>query len=190
MNEKAMIKKLEHMISADKLIHSIAVKDTAIELAGLNNCSKDKARIAGLLHDCAKNIKEDKILEMCAEFGITIDNICKMQPKLLHGPIGAKLATKLFGIKDKDILDAIYYHTIAKEDMSTLCKIIYLADFIEPNRNFPGVDMLRTVAYINLDKALLLTINSSIKKVIEMNRIIHPNTILARNYILINRFYS
>ncbi|MBZ4645108.1 MAG: hypothetical protein PWR27_1452 [Petroclostridium sp.] len=185
MNESAMMDKLKGMLTPGRFRHSIGVRDTAIELAKLYGCDAEKARIAGLLHDCAKDIKKQQILQLCDKFDIVLDNISKAEMQLIHGPLGAKIAQHQFGIVDEEILEAVHYHTVAKAEMTTLCKIIYLADFIEPNRDFPGVDKLRRIAYKDLNQAILMAIDNTIRFVLSLGKLIHPNTIDARNYILL-----
>jgi len=103
---------------------------------------------------------------------------------LIHGPVGAKIATDLFKITDRDILSAIEYHTYGKKNMTKLEKIIYLADLIEEGRDYPGVEELRALAERDLDRAVLKALDNSIIHVIAKGGLIHPNTIEARNYII------
>ncbi|NLY43975.1 MAG: HD domain-containing protein [Clostridiaceae bacterium] len=186
MDENQIIEKLSTMISPKRLKHSIGVRDTAEELAKLYNCDVGKARLAGLLHDCAKDIEKQQILQLCDNFGIVLDEISRVQIQLAHGPLGAKIAQQQFGIEDEEILDSIYYHTVGKANMSCLCKIIYLADYIEPNRDFPGVEKIREAAYKDLNESILVAIDTTVKYVLERRKLIHPNTIEARNYILLH----
>ncbi|MGE4282456.1 MAG: bis(5'-nucleosyl)-tetraphosphatase (symmetrical) YqeK [Clostridia bacterium] len=186
MDESKMIEKLEGLLTPCRFKHSIGVRDTAVGLAKIYGGDAEKARIAGLLHDCAKDVKKQQILQQCDNFGIVLDEIEKTEFRLVHGPLGVKFAQCYFGIEDKEILNAIYYHTVGKENMDILTKIIYLADFIEPNRDFPGVENLRKTAQKNLDKAIVLAIDGTILHVLEKGRLIHPSTINARNYILLN----
>ena len=180
-----MIERLRNMLTPGRLKHSLGVRDTAVRLAEVYNCDVEKARIAGLLHDCAKDINKQQILQMCDKFDIVLDNISKHATQLVHGPLGAQIAKSEFKITDESVLEAIKYHTVGKAGMSKLTKIIYLADYIEPNRQFPGVDYLREIAFKDLNKAVILAIDNTIKYILKRGQLIHPNTIDARNYILL-----
>lgn len=167
--------------------HSLGVKKTAVKLAEIYNVDTNKAKIAGLVHDCAKNMKNEELIKIADEHKLHIDEVFKNSPQLLHGVIAAVIAKEDMGIEDEDILNAIIYHTTGRENMSTLEKIIYIADYIEPSRDFPGVDELRKMAFEDLDKALLKAFDNTIKFVIEKGELLHKNTVYGRNYILIKR---
>lgn len=164
--------------------HSLGVMDTAINLATFYKVDVEKAKIAGLLHDCAKFKDSQYLLKRVNDFDIMLDEITVQNKELIHGPLGAKIAECVYEIKDNEILDAIRYHTTGKENMSLLEKIIYIADYIEPNRNFPGVDWFRQYAYKNLDKCLRLSMDQTIKYLVEKGKLIHLDTIKARNYLI------
>jgi predicted HD superfamily hydrolase involved in NAD metabolism len=104
---------------------------------------------------------------------------------LLHAALGADMLEESYGIKDPDIKQAIRFHTVGGAGMSKLDKIIYLADMIEPGRDFPELAILRRLAEENLDQAMLLAFNQSMQFVLKKNSIIHPDTVLARNEILL-----
>lgn len=188
MDENEIIGKLKTMLTPRRFTHSIGVRDTAIRLAKVYNYDVEKAKIAGLLHDCAKDIKKQQILQLCSKFDIVLDNIFREAIQLVHGPLGAHIAKDEFKITDQDILEAIKFHTVGKAGMSKLTKIIYLADYIEPNRQFPGVEYLREIAYKDLNKAVILAIDNTIKYILKRGQLIHPNTVDARNYILLYEY--
>lgn len=176
--------RLMKSIGQKRYEHSIGVMDTAIALATFYKVDVEKAKIAGLLHDCAKFKDSQYLLKRVNDFDIMLDEITVQNKELIHGPLGAKIAEFVYEIKDKEILDAIRYHTTGKENMSLLEKIIYIADYIEPNRNFPGVDWFRQYAYKNLDKCLRLSMDQTIKYLVEKGKLIHIDTIKARNYLI------
>ena len=178
---------LKKELSQERYLHSIGVMETAINLARKHGVSEYKAAIAGLLHDCAKDIPEEEQLKLALEFGILLDEITCFERVLLHGPVGAKLAEIKFGIKDKEILKAIEIHTTGDENMTLLDKIIYIADYIEPGRDFPGVEDIRDKTYEDLDEGVLMGLNSTIVYVLKKNSLLHPRTIDARNMLLKNR---
>lgn len=171
-------------IGLERYNHTFGVIKTAEELSLKYNCDVQKAKIAALLHDCAKFKDKSYLLKRANEFDIIQDNIESLNIELIHGPLGSKLAEAEYGINDIEILDAIKYHTTGRAEMTLLDKIIYISDYIEPSRSFPGVEEVRKAAYINLDKALLMAMDNTILFLIKNKKIIHPETINARNYLL------
>jgi predicted HD superfamily hydrolase involved in NAD metabolism len=145
-----------------------------------------KAQIAGLIHDCAKEMDKKEMLNICKKNGCHIDYVLQANPSLLHGEAGAIIARDVMGVHDEDILNSIKNHTIGKRDMSLLEKVIYLADYIEPSRNFPGVEDLRSATNRSLDEALILSFDKTIGVVISRGDLIHKDTVEARNFIICN----
>lgn len=186
-NEKEIEAYLSTHLNKQRFEHSLRVRDTSIDLAEHFNEDTSKARLAGLIHDCAKNMENEGIINILQENGYTIDRMYQKTPNLMHGLAGAIIAENIIGVKDKDILNSIAYHTTGRKKMSLLEKIIYISDYIEPMRNFPGVEELRITAYVDLDKALLLSFDNTIKYVISREQPLHIDTIEARNYILVNK---
>jgi predicted HD superfamily hydrolase involved in NAD metabolism len=179
-----MKNKLQAVLKPKRYTHSINVMETAGKLAEKYGIDMEKAALAGLLHDCARDIKGEKVFELCDEFGIKVDYIGIKQPELLHGAIGSKLAVTEYGIDDTEILDAICYHTTGCENMSLLSKIVFMADYIEPGRTFPGANDARKLAYKDIDSAMVMALDKTIKYVIDRGALIHPNTVNARNSII------
>lgn len=175
------------MISRKRLIHSFGVRDVAAKLAKQHGFDMEKAVVAGLLHDCAKGFSEEEQLRLCEEYGIKLDEVTLACPAVIHAPLGAEVARREFGICDEEVLDAIRYHTVARAGMTPLEKIVYLADMIEPLRIFDGVNELRRAAYSDLDRAFLDALNKSISFNLEKNSVIHPDTLNARNDMLIRK---
>jgi predicted HD superfamily hydrolase involved in NAD metabolism len=186
-NRVIMEKRLSGLLSARRMAHSAAVSDQAVILAKRYGADVQKAAIAGLLHDCARDIGYQESLIKAKEFGIILDNVTKKSPKIIHAVIGPCIARQLFGIDDIEILDAIRYHTTGRENMSLLEKVVFLADYIEPGRDFSGVDKIRTTAVQNLDRAILEAIDGIIIHLIERKELIHEDTLRARNYLLIEQ---
>ena len=179
--------RLRKMISEERYLHSLGVADTAAELAERWGASVEKARIAGLMHDCGKSPSKNILLKRVLEFGIVMDEIEQSEPQLLHGHVSAELALREFGIDDQEILSSIRYHTTGRVSMSLLEKIIYLADYIEPGRDFPGVDELRELAGQDLDMAVLRAMDLTLIHVIRRGLLIHPRTVAARNWLISSR---
>lgn len=184
MNYAEIIDNLAKRLSTKRLNHSIGVSQTAESLAVRFGCDKEKARIAGLFHDLAREVPMNELLPRAQAFGIVVCDIEYAEPILLHAPLAAKMAQTEFGIDDAEIIQAIILHTTGGPNMTLLDKIIYLADVIEPGRSFKGVDKIREMARIDLDKALLSALDQSIRHIVKEGGLIHPDTIIARNEIL------
>lgn len=185
MDIKQIEKTLKGMLPERRLKHSLNVSKCAVKLSEIYKCDKEKAEIAGLVHDCAKYFTDEQIEDSIKRFNVELDPLEVNNIALSHSVIGSYVAVDIFNIKDEEIINAIKYHTTGKENMSLLEKIIYIADLIEEDRNFPRVEELRELTYSGkLEEALLLSFNNTIKFVIDNNQLIHPRTIKARNYIL------
>ena len=171
-------------IGKKRVEHSIGVMETAMELAKVYYADMDKAKIAGILHDCAKYGDKSYLLKRASDFDIILDKIMIENYQLIHGPLGAEVAKEDFGVKDEEILNAIRYHTTGRENMTLLDKIIYIADYIEPSRNFLGVEKARELAFENLDKSLIYAMDNTVIQLIKTSKLIHLDTIKARNYLV------
>lgn len=156
LNIKEIETKLEKNLSKKRFLHSISTKNTAIELAMHYNYNVYKAALAGLLHDCARDISTEEKLNLCKTNNIILTQAETNNPDLLHAKLGAIIAKKIYNVNDKEILDAITCHTTGKPNMTLLDKIIYIADYIEPNRmKFNNIDFIRKLTKTSLDKALI-----------------------------------
>ncbi len=165
--------------------HSREVSRTAVRLAERWDADIEQARLAGILHDCARHLKGKELIARAMENGVHLDEMELCQPALIHAPLGAIFARTQFDVTDPMILQAIHRHTTGAAQMSQLDKILYLADCIEPGRNYPGVKELRELADQNLDAAVLLAYNHSILFVLEGGGLLHPNTVEGRNSLLL-----
>lgn len=166
------------MVYAKRHAHIRGVEEEAARLTQRWGGDESLARRAGILHDCTKYWPMERHLACCEEYGIPLDTLELRSEKLLHSKTGACMARYVFGQPD-EVYDAIFYHTTGKRDMTTLEKIIYLADYMEPNRDFDGVEKLRALAYENLDAAVALGCQMSVQEMEEKGREVHPNTIAA-----------
>lgn len=180
---------LSKKLSPHRFAHSVGVSQTAVKLAGLYGGDVDKARVAGLLHDCARDLSSHILLKMAESFGIVVSDVETACPMLLHAPVGACLARTDFGITDEEILTAIRWHTTGCRDMSLLAKIIFLADYIEPQRDFPGVDSLRELAWRDLDKAVLAGYDQTLLYIIRQGGLIHSASVDGRNALITGMHY-
>ena len=153
---KKIRKSMEKELDANRYEHTLGVAYTAAALAMCNDVDPVKAETAGLLHDCAKCFSDDKKISVCRKNNMEINSVESRNPYLLHAKAGYCIAKNKFDIEDQDILNAILNHTTGRPGMSTLEKIIYIADYIEPSRKqAPNLSEVRKLAFQNLDQALL-----------------------------------
>ena len=142
-----MNSKLFAKLPETRYIHSLGVMQCAVSLARKYGADEEKSRIAGLLHDCAKAMNLDEMRLAIQRNGIELYTGEENYPALLHAPAGSAVAREDYGVEDNDILSAIRKHTVGAKEMSLLDTVIYVADFIEPNRKpFPGLDVIRMLA--------------------------------------------
>ena len=165
-----------------RIPHVLGTEQEAIRLAQRYGADVEKARVAALLHDCTKKLDMPEQLALCERYGIELDELERQALKLLHAKTGAAIAKDVFGV-DEEVYSAIWYHTTGHAGMTKLEKIIYLADYIEPSRDFPGVDRLRSVCYEDLDKGLLLGLEMTIEEMTAMGNPVHHATIEARDWL-------
>lgn len=185
MNVNFFIDRLKTLLNEKRFKHSIGVMDTAVKMAERYGADVEKARVAGLLHDCAKNLSSEELIALAEKYNIELDDVLRHSPFLLHGPVGGYLIRDNFGVCDKEIKRAVMLHTTGDKDMTLLDKIIFLADFIEPGRDFEGVDVLRKTADEDLDKAVIMALDRTIEFVIKNNQLLYNKTVIARNDMLI-----
>ena len=169
-------------LKAKRVRHVLGVEQEAIRLAEKYGADVKKARFAALLHDCTKKLDLDEQLALCAHYGIELDELERRALKLLHAKTGAAIARDVFGAP-RDVCDAILWHTTGRPDMTVLEKVIYLADYIEPSRDFDGVDTLREAVYADLDRGLALGLKMSIEELEERGSPVHGDTRAAYEYI-------
>lgn len=160
-----IIQKLKSLITDKRLKHSISVMYTSIKLAQHYNFNINKAKLAGLLHDCGK-LKDREV------------------GNIEHASLGSKLCVEQFGILDKDIINAINFHTVGREDMSMLEKIVFVADKIEPNRNYDGVELLRKLAYEDLDTCIVKILENTFRYLNSINVVPDEQSIITYKYLM------
>lgn len=163
-----------------RIPHVLGTEQEAIRLAERYGADVEKARIGALLHDCTKKLDMAEQLALCERYGIALDPLEQKALKLLHAKTGAAIARDVFGV-DEEIYGAILWHTTGRAGMTLLEKILYLADYIEPSRDFPGVDKLRAVCYKDLDAGLLMGLEMTIGEMNALGSPVHHATIEARD---------
>ena len=178
---------LKEMLSEKRYNHSIGVMNKAVELAKKYGVDEDKAALAGLTHDIAKDISNEEALKIIEKNNIELDEGEKMNTKLLHCPIGAFIVKEKYGF-DEQIQNAIRYHAISYYKMDMLAKVTYIADKIEEKRKSPSIiEEWRRVAFEDIDQAIIMHINFILEKKIEDNGPIPTTTIETRNKLLMNK---
>lgn len=178
---------LRQRLSARRFEHSVGVSETAVRLALKHGADVEQARLAGILHDCARDMPRNTLLHTAESFGIVVGSIERRELALLHAPIGARQAQTLYGVSDPLVIDAIATHTVGGPGMGLLATVIYLADYIEPGRSFPGVDKLRELAETDLTLAMIEAYDHSIQYIVSRGGLIHPATVDGRNELLLQR---
>lgn len=170
-------------LSTKRLQHSLGVAETAAKLASAYGADPQKARLAGLVHDYARELPNSELITLARQLNI-LDPITEAYPELLHAPLGAHLVHTELGISDQNILQAIDSHTLGRRNMSTLEQIIYLADMIEPGRDYEGVEVLRQKAQLDLQDAIISALNHTVRYLLDTGKAVHERTIAARNSLI------
>lgn len=183
------LRQLEKRLKNSRLQHSVSVAQTARSLAEKHGCDPHLAATAGLLHDYARDMEAKELLSLAEEWDLIVHPVEKQVPVLLHGPVGSKLIGQDLGIFHKEIVEAVAYHTTGAPGMSDIAGIVYLADIIEPLREFPSVDLLRELAQVDLQAAILAGLEGGVSYCIKTGKMIHPRSVEARNYLLNNKDY-
>lgn len=160
---KKIRKAMEKTLDPKRYEHTLGVEYTAAALAMRYDADIKNAQLAGLLHDCAKCMSDEKRLKICEKHNISINEVERRNPYLLHAKVGSFLAMDEYGVKDADVINAILNHTTGRPGMSMLEKIIFIADYIEPGRKHaPNLAEIRKLAFIDLDKALLRVLEDTL----------------------------
>ncbi|MDP3387610.1 MAG: bis(5'-nucleosyl)-tetraphosphatase (symmetrical) YqeK [Eubacteriales bacterium] len=183
MKENDIKNKLISSIGTKRFNHSIRVVDTAMALSSRYNVSLEKTYMAALLHDCGRLKEYDKVLEKMKYYGIILDNETSDNLNLQHSILGRYVASEEYGIEDTEILNAIRFHTTGRRKMTDIEKIIYLADAIEPDRDYEGVALIREMAKVDLNGALLVSLEQTLDFLKEKDISINKNTIEAIEWL-------
>ena len=161
---KKIKKSMEKELDNKRYEHTLGVEYTAAALAMRYNESIENARLAGLLHDCAKCIDDEEKLEECKKYNVKITDVEKRNPFLIHSKLGAVYAREKYGVDDEEILSAIRCHTTGKPDMTTLEKIIFIADYIEPGRDKEkNLAEIRKISFEDIDEAMYMILRDTLE---------------------------
>lgn len=177
---------LSACLKPKRYIHTLGVAMTAANLAEVHGCDSTRAYTAGLLHDCAKYLTGKEQITACESAGIALSKIELENTALIHGKLGAYIARTKYGVQDKEILSAITWHTTGKPKMTLLEKIIYLADYMEPGRAMNckpySLTQIRGTSFENIDKALCMVLECSVKYLEKSGVPIDPQTMETYKY--------
>ncbi len=163
-------------LSDKRYAHTLRVAETTEHLAKLHGLDSERARLAGLLHDTAREVGMEKLLRVAKEDGLPVGDFERERPILLHGPVAAELAREDLGVEDGEILDAVRAHTTGEPGMGPLALALFVADKIEPGREQPGVEDLRALASVSLHQAARAALEDSISYNERRDRPAHPKS--------------
>lgn len=184
MNSEDSLGIIKNKLTEKRFIHSCNVSAEAVKLAALYGADEAKAKTAALLHDIEKDTPESLQLQIIEKYSIILDEVERRSSKLWHAIAGALVLEHEYNITDKDIINAVRYHTTARACMSTLERVIYLADFISADRDYEGVEDLRKAIYTSFDAGFLAALDFSIYDLIAGGNALHLDTVRARNDLL------
>ena len=179
-----MKEKVKGMLSEKRFQHSLNVAAEAMVLGRLNGCDEEICYIAGLLHDCKKEIPKEELLKILENTDIITDKAFLLSPKIWHGYAAAVILDKEFGVYSVDVREAVAYHSTAKEGMSLLCRVIYMADLLSAERNYPGVADLREKTHKSLEAGFLEALQFSIGSLTQDGKPLLSSTVNAYNELV------
>lgn len=186
MNRETALKLVKEQLTEHRYQHTIGVMETAIWLSQKYGGDEKQSELAAIFHDYAKFRPKEEMKEIIIKEKMPSD-LLQYNSELWHAPVGAYLVEKEVGIADQEILNAIRYHTSGRSQMTLLEKIIYLADYIEPGRHFPGVDEVRELAKNDLDQALIRAIQNTIIFLMKKSQPVYPDTFITYNDLVMRR---
>lgn len=183
MNREVALELVEKQLTERRYQHTLGVTESSIELANRYGADVKKAELAAIFHDYAKFRPKDEMRGIIVSQGMT-STLLDFHSELWHAPVGAYLVEKEAGITNTEILDAIRYHTSGRVGMTLLDKVIYLADYIEPGRLFPGVDEVRETAKISLNQAVIEAMRNTIVFLMKKKQAVYPDTFHSYNDLI------
>lgn len=177
MNLEKLRKSMKSILPDKRNQHSLGVEEVCYDLALIHGADTLKASVSGILHDCARYLTDSELIVECEKRNLPISEVERRLPCLLHGKLGAIYAREKYGIDDEDILNAIIYHTTGRPAMTKLDKILFIADYIEPNRILiTNIDYIRQLAYDDLDKALIFILKQTLDYLGDNKDVVCPKT--------------
>ncbi|RRR40970.1 HD domain-containing protein [Streptococcus suis] len=179
-DRQALLEKIRAAMKPARFQHVLGVEEVALALADQYGCDPKKASLAALLHDYAKEVEDQVFLDLIAKYDLDKD-LLNWDNNIWHGVVGAYKIAEDFGLEDEEIFQAIQRHTVGAGQMTLLDKVLYVADYIEPNRDFPGVDEARRIAKESLDKAVAYETAQTISYLAKKGIPIYPKTLETYN---------
>jgi len=176
---------LSTKLTAKRYHHVLSVQEMAVELAHCHKADVWQASLAALLHDCAKWMDAHQLYRAAARYEIELDPVEQVTPALLHAIIGVKLAIEKFAVTDLEVLEAIRKHTTGGASMGIMSQVLYVADFAEPLRTHKQVNVVRKLAYTDLEQAVHYVARAKIEHLLQKQVMIHPNTLHTYNSTLV-----
>ena len=165
--------------------HSLNVADAAVHLAEQYGADVQKAYVAGLLHDVTKNDSHENQLQIMKSNGIILSSVEANNPKLWHAMSGACFLKSELGLADEDVLNAVRYHTTGRAGMSLLEKVIYIADYISVERDYPDADVMRRLSKVSLEDAAMYSLQYTLQSLSQKKKPIHPDSLAFYNELVI-----
>lgn len=181
------LEEIKKRLNPDRLYHSLNVADEAKKLAKHYGADEQKAFTAGLLHDILKNTPDSELLQYFERNGIMLTETERASRKTWHAMAGADFLRRELHVTDEDILSAVRWHTTGRAGMALLDKVLFVADFISADRDYPGVERMREKAYVSLEDAMLEGLQFTINELVENAWPVHEDSIRAYNELVINR---
>ena len=181
------LEEIKKRLNPDRLYHSLNVADEAKKLAKHYGADEQKAFTAGLLHDILKNTPDSELLQYFERNGIMLTETERASRKTWHAMAGAEFLRRELHVTDEDILSAVRWHTTGRAGMTLLEKVLFVADFISADRDYPGVERMREKAYVSLEDAMLEGLQFTINELVENAWPVHEDSIRAYNELVINR---
>jgi len=170
-------------LSEKRYGHTLRVADTAADLARIHGLDEARARLSALIHDAARETEPGEFLRLAEEWNLPVGEPERQSPKLLHGPVAAELARRELGVRDEEVLEAVRAHTTAKPGMEPLALTLYVADKIEPSRDYPSVERLRQLARENLYVATTEALRRAIAHNEGRGKDVHPSSRAALEWL-------
>lgn len=184
MDKAKALSIVKEQITEKRYIHTIGVMETAEKLANVYDVDRKKVQLAAAFHDYAKFRSIKEMQKIVIEENLD-QRLLIYGNELLHAPVGAFLVKNEVGIVDEDVLNGIRYHTTGRPKMTPIEKIVFISDYIEPNRKFPGVEEVREIAFTNLDEALIIAISNTISFLMKKKQPVFPDTLETYNSLIL-----
>ena len=178
---------IRERLSDYRFRHSVNVSKESVRLAERYGGDVEKAELAGLLHDVMKDAGKKEQLDIIEKYGVKLNEVEQQAPKLWHAIAGAVYVKKVLRIRDKDIVNAVRYHTTARAGMTLLEKIVFIADYTSEDRDYKGVEKMRKASNVSLENAMEEALAFDIEERADEHTAIHPDTFEAYNEIMLGR---